>query len=299
MASTGEQTHENPSEPQPDAINELPRSQFEELKFLITNMGTQINGRIDSLERKFVSDVAELRNDDRKLAQSIETNLINTETEFAAIRNQLVERDNEADDRTRDLEEANHQITILSNKLINLEKDSYRGLQHGREWNVEIDGIPANIGDQPQQLQTAVVTLLTAINVPIDAADIDTVHRLPSKNEIKPVIVRFHSRKWVRCIHENKNKLKDLADLNVEIAGLHPESRIYIRPSLCSYYKNLAYNCRLLKRGNFIENQKVSNDGKITIKTLDGSFVKIMHETDLKTRFTRFEKFDFNSGNDR
>ncbi len=52
----------------------------------------------------------------------------------------------------------------------------------------------------------------------------------------------------------------------------------------------------MLKRGNFIESQNVSNDGKITIKTLDGSFVKILHETDLKTRFPRFERFNFNSG---
>ena len=289
--STTEQTGENQAVAQPAVTNE-------ELKLLITNMGTQINGRIDSLERRLVKDVEELRIEDRRLAQSIETNKTNTEAELVTVRNRLTERENEADDRARDLDEANHQIAILTNKLMSLEKASYRGLQHGREWNIEIDGIPANIGDQPQQLQTAVVTLLTAINVPISATDIDTIHRLPSKNEIKPVIVRLHSRKWVRCIHENKNKLKGLADLNVDIVGLHAESRIFIRPSLCSYYKNLAYNCRLLKRGNFIENQNVSSDGKITIKTLDGSFVKIMHETDLKNRFPRFERFNFNSDNE-
>ena len=289
--STTEKTDENQAISQPAVTNE-------ELKLLITNMGTQINGRIDSLERRLVKDVEELRIEDRRLAQSIETNKTNTEAELVTVRNRLTERENEADDRARDLDEANHQIAILTNKLMSLEKASYRGLQHGREWNIEIDGIPANIGDQPQQLQTAVVTLLTAINVPISATDIDTIHRLPSKNEIKPVIVRLHSRKWVRCIHENKNKLKGLADLNVDIVGLHAESRIFIRPSLCSYYKNLAYNCRLLKRGNFIENQNVSSDGKITIKTLDGSFVKIMHETDLKNRFPRFERFNFNSDNE-
>ena len=279
-------------------VNELPKSQFEELKFLITTMSQQINGRMDRFERKISNDIDQLRGEDHRISELVNANKIHSDAEFDKINADLTAREGEIREQARTLSEANDQISQLNNKLETLEKHSYRGMQHGREWNIEIDGIPMNIGDEPRQLQNAVITLLDAINVKIEGSDIDTIHRLPSSrnDEPKAVIIRFHSRKLVRAIHENKSKLKDLADLNVDIAGLHQGSRIYIRPSLCSYYRNLAYNCRILKRCNLIEKSNVSNDGKLTIKTLCGSFVKITHESDLKSRFPRFERFSFNSG---
>ena len=288
------------NEVQADGVNELPRSQFEELKLLITSVGNDINGRIDQLEKKLTNDINELRSEDRRIAELIHTNKDHSDAEFVKLKEQLDSRDEEIRGQSNALIEARGQIDALSNKVTTLEKASYRGLQHGREWNVEIDGIPSNIGDDPRQLEDAVVTLLGAINVEADHNDIDKIHRLPSRNndEPKPVIIRFHSRKLVQCIHENKRKLKDLGHLNVDIAGLRPDSRIYIRASLCSYYNNLAYNCRILKRAKLIESSKVSYDGKISIKTLDGSFVKIVHESDLLSRFPRFQRFNFNSNNE-
>ena len=162
-----------------------------------------------------------------------------------------------------DLGNANKEIHWQMLRIKELETSVHRGLQHGRGWNVEIEGIPINVGDEPPQLQAAVIKILSAINVPIETFDIDTVHRLPSKNEPKTTIVRFCSRKTVRLVHENKHKLRDLALLDIEVAGLNANSRIYINASQCTYYKSLAYNCRLLKRKGLIAGHFTSKEGKI------------------------------------
>ena len=157
----------------------------------------------------------------------------------------------------------------------------------------DTDGIPINIGDDRTQLETAVLEILRSINVKCLPEDIEAVHRLPSKSIIKPTIVRFNHRKTVEDINANKHKLKDLSSLKMNINGLTDESRIYINPSLCKYYKNLQYNCWILKRNGLIREVKTSDEGVIKIKTLNGEHVKVSHESDLVSRFEDFKNFSF------
>ena len=130
--------------------------------------------------------------------------------------------------------------------------------------------------------------------VDIEEYEIDKVHRLPSKQSPKPTIIQFMTRKTVERLHANKTKLKDLNDLDFEIPWLNQESRIYIRPSLSPYFSNLAYNCRLLKKSNLVSRSKTSNSGKLSVQKIDGSFIKIEHETDLTKNFPAFSsRFNF------
>ena len=189
--------------------------------------------------------------------------------------------------------ELEHKLKKMETKNIDLERSLHGGLQHDRKLNVEIDGIPANIGDDPGQLKAAALTIFKAMNVKCDASDIQAIHRLPSRNPIKPTIIRFTSRTTVGEIFENKVKLKNLQALNIDVEGLSDESKLFIRPSLCPYNKTLAYNCRLLKRSNLIASALTSDDGSIKIKTLENAFVKITHETDLTSRYKEFRHFSF------
>ena len=128
----------------------------------------------------------------------------------------------------------------------------------------------------------------------VEPYDIDHVHRLPSNRPgPKPTIVRFISRKTVRLIHENKYKLKDLKDLEIDIPGITDDSRIFMNASQCPYYKTLAFNCRLLKRKGLISSLYTGKDGRISIKTLEGNNIKVMHEFDLTKTFPQFEDFNF------
>ena len=81
--------------------------------------------------------------------------------------------------------------------------------------------------------------------------------------------------------------------LNINVAGLDENSKIYIKPSLCAYFKLLAFNCRLLKTAGRIAGVLTSDDGTIKIKTLDNRFVKIIHETDLTSGLMTIIYFPF------
>ena len=96
-----------------------------------------------------------------------------------------------------------------------------------------------------------------------------------------------------KSIAFSKEKLKNLSSLNIDMNGLDDNSKIYIRPSQCPYYKNLGYNCRLLKKNGKIAYVITNDDGTLKIKTLDEKFVEITHESDLRELFQDFDKFSF------
>ncbi len=284
---------------------------FEEIKKLILDLGNRLEPKIDTiterveevntnitrelrvLEEKHDADVQKLRDDFNDLGSAVAENHRHALEEIKSLKDTAEDRYSEATLRLNAAEKIIHE---QKNRIQNLERSSHAGLQHRRGWNVEVDGIPSNVGDEPDQLQDAFLKIINAINVRATAIDIDSIHRLPSKNrDSKPTIVAFHSRKLVRLIHDNKNKLKDLKDLNIDIPGLHDESRIYIRASQCQYYKNLAYNCRMLKRSELIDSYYTAKDGRISIKSFEGENTKISHESDLLDQFPDFN-FSFNNG---
>ena len=152
-----------------------------------------------------------------------------------------------------------------------------------------------NIGEEKEQLEEAVLIIFEALNVECNSQDIQAIHRLPAKEgSIKPTIIQFVSRKTVTDILENRKKLKNLSQLNIEMAGLTNQSKIFIRPSLCPYYRKLAYNCRQLKRQNLITDIYTTDEGSIKIKiNSEGESIKILHEQTLLKYFPNFVGFSF------
>ena len=265
-------------------VNTKLLADVKKLEVLQVNENHDRKVQIDNLSIR-VDEIQNNANENiRKLREKIDVQEKRADRQDLSIRNYQLE-----------LQNANHTIAFLNRKLLNLEQATHAGLQHGREWNIEIDGIPINVGDDPVQLQAATLKILHAINVKCNDIDIDKIHRLPSRNDdAKPTIVRFHSRKLVDLIHKNKSILKNLADLQIDIPGLNADSRIFLRASQCSYYKSLSYNCRQLKRAGLIEHTFVGKDGRVYIKTLEQEFVKISHESELMSKFPTFE-FNFDS----
>ena len=270
----------------------------------VETLGTTLNSKIDDLTEstgKLTTRVEQVNTDIRNDLQQIETKFDGQfeqlVKEDAAIRKDIIDNKAEINLKTdalaRELEESYKVLAIERAKFTALEKSSQTNIQHSREWNVEIDGIPEEVGDDADDLEEAVLKLCKALNVDIEHFEIDTVHRLPSRNSPKPVIVRFMTRKTVRALHYNKNKLKYLNDLDIDIAGLDDDSRIYIRPSLSPYFNNLSFNCRVLKRNRLIRREKVSGKGKLSVELMDGNILKVMHSSDLTKNFPLFDKFKF------
>ena len=272
-----------------------------DLRTRVEEVNTQLSEDLKNIAAKQINDNQERKVQIEQVSNDVAANKANLNEEMSAVKEKLRAhegrmKNNELDNRTMkvELDKANMQIHWQIQRMKELETSVHRGLQHGRGWSIEVEGIPINVGDEPAQLQAAVIKILSAINVPIETYEIDTVHRLPSnKNNSKTTIVRFCSRKTSRLVHENKHKLKDLALLEIDIPGLNENSRIYINASQCPYYKCLAYNCRLLKRKGLISGHFTSKDGRITIKTHDEEFIKITHETELTQNFPLFREFNF------
>ena len=244
------------------------------------NLG--IKEQIQTLERNIATDIKTLRDENQRTNESLENYKEKNDATIKDLRSKLDLKSDFIDQQTK--------------RIVSLEKSCHQGLQHNRAWNLEIDGIPENIGDDPDQLEDAVLQIFNAINVDVTEGDIDTIHRLNSKRKPKPTNIRFISRKTVRDIHANKSKLRNLENLGLQIPGLTDGSQVFIRASQCPYFSNLAYNCRLLKRNNFIKTVFIDKEGRIQIKLVTDEKVKITHEVDLLERFPTF-KFEFNYDN--
>ncbi len=273
------------------------------LRNRIEEVNAQISEDLKNVAAKQINDHHDNKVRIEEISNEVTANKQSIDEDIVAVKQKLHVHEERMERQERDhrvmesaLHNANKEIHSQMLRIKELEKSTHRGLQHGRGWNVEIEGIPINVGDEPVQLQAATIKILQSINVPCETYEIDTVHRLPSTRNDSPkaVIVRFCSRKTVRLVHENKHKLKDLALLEIDIPGLNNESRIYINASQCPYYKTLAYNCRLLKRKGLIAHHFISRDGRITIKTLSEDFIKVTHESDLVDNFPLFREFSFN-----
>ena len=292
-------------------LHEESNSQLNELKLMMQAMNTNVetlgktlNQKIDNLASSTsklaerVEEVnREIRDDFQKLETKLDTDIGHLKRESASIRETIALNKDAVDTKTatmqRELEEAYVLLDVQKKKFTALEKSSQRGMQHARGWNIEIDGLPAAVGDDPEDLEEALLKILDGIGVQIEDYEIDTIHRLPSRQDPKPVIVRFVTRKTVRAIHDKKHKLKYLGDMNLEINGLNEDSRIFLRPSLSPYFNNLSYNCRLLKRKRLIGGVKLSGDGKISVVAADGRHIKVTHESDLTNNFPLFDEFNF------
>ena len=277
------------------------KTSTDKLSERIEEVNTKISADVKKLEVKQINDHQNVKVLVEAVSNHVTDNKTSADNEVANLKLKFEEQCKRLDKQEQDmanlkkeLDGARKTIKAQSTTMIELEKSVHRGLQHGRGWNIEIEGVPVNVGDDPGQLQDAVIRILEGINVHVEPYDIDSVHRLPSNRDgPKPTIVRFISRKTVRLTHQNKYKLKDLQELDIDVPGIGPDSKIYINASQCPYYKTLAFNCRLLKRKGLITSHFTGKDGRISIKTVAGDNIKVTHESDLTQTFPLFQEFNF------
>ena len=254
----------------------------------IEDGNAKLASEIQRIESSFATEVESLKTSHEEIRRDFQEHQARTEINIEKLRAEERDHRNEFD-------ASSIIIRAQAAQIQRLEKECHRGLQHGRGWNIEIDGFPQQVGDDPESLRKAFLNLCEIFNIDVNYEDIETIHRLPGRQPSKPIIVRFISRESVREIHSKKSRLKNLGERvgELEIAGLTEESKIYIRPSQCSYYRCLAFNCRVLKRKGLLTKVNVGDDGRISIKLLDGSTVKVLHESTLVKNFPDFTGFNF------
>ena len=245
---------------------------FDHLETLITSKFDVINSRFDALQHDLSSTKDTITQQSTKLNDDV------AQMRRVVIDN-LMKQNTQLQKRARDTE----------SRLIKLERQVNCTEQNNRKNNIEIDGIPANVTDE--QLKSVVADLLNRIvDRRIQEDDIEAVHRLYSKHQPRPTIVRMR-RNILEEVKskEARSKLKGIAKLMKFPNG----TKIYINDNLSPAMKSLAYNARLLKHYKMIEDTWFSNAAVRIRRCRGDEALRITHEEDLFKAFPEFEYFSF------
>ena len=157
-----------------------------------------IDQKLNKLEIKLATDLEAVKKSNTNLTLTVNNNQVHLQNELIKVDDRVTALEiGKIKDLTDSNEQLDKSVDHLSNKIVGLEKAVYTGHQHSRKWNIEIDGIPTNVGDESEQLRVAANKILTAINVQITPKDIEAIHRLHSKANPKPTIIRFNNRQTV------------------------------------------------------------------------------------------------------
>ncbi len=142
----------------------------------IEEVNNKITEDIVNLTAKQINDNQDRKVEIEKIANDISDHKEKVGQDISTLKEELRAHENR-------LQNQEKEIYWKTLRIKELETSVHRGLQHGRGWNLEIEGIPINVGDEPAQLQQAVIRILGAINVPVETYEIDTVHRLVALEE--------------------------------------------------------------------------------------------------------------------
>ena len=179
-------------------------------------------------------------------------------------------------------------VRTLETRVLALEKTSNRVEQNNRKNNIEFEGIPSSVNDQ--NLKETVVNIINDVTKDgITCADIEACHRLPSKRNPQPTIIRAN-RNLLDRIRKNKKSLMGIAERLNFPAG----TNIYLNNNLSSAMKCIDYNARLLVKKNLAQSSWYSN-AFVKVKALNGKVLSFNHEMDLYEAFPDFEGFSFDT----
>ncbi|KAK3741502.1 hypothetical protein QZH41_002973 [Actinostola sp. cb2023] len=128
-----------------------------------------------------------------KLVEDLVKENKSTKKDFTDLTNSL-------SDCNAELRNANTKIEWLETKIDDLEAQS-------RKYNIEIHGIPQT---EDEDLEETTIKVAESVGVVLDEDDIDIVHRLYSKAQIKPILVKFKSHKTKNELYQARRKLRDV-----------------------------------------------------------------------------------------
>ena len=167
------------------------------------------------------------------------------------ISSKLVNLTTRFDDFTRRFEILSSELAVskncnwlLSEQIIQLERNAVNNAQYHRHESIEISPLPASISTVELEDNVCKALCLTGHEVIPD--DLQAYHRL-KKKEI--VIVKFKSRKqkWNILIDR-----KNLCNKSENLSQLKFAGKLFISESMCHENHQLAYKCRQLKNAGKI-----------------------------------------------
>ena len=133
---------------------------------------------------------------------------------------------------------------LLSERIVQLERNAVNIAQYPQQESLEINPVPASIGDDV--LESSVCRALSLTGHEVKPDDLQACHRLKKKDT---VIVKFKCRKQRRSILTNRKNLRNKSD---GLTRLNFSGRLFVSQSMCHENYQLPYKCRQLKNAGKI-----------------------------------------------
>ena len=154
----------------------------------------------------------------------------------------------------------------LENRVVLIESSHDALQQYGRRNNLVIFGIPDSVQDSDHE--STVTSILSDTDVNVESREVDECHRIgKSNNGSKKTMIRFVNRKYCKKALRNK---KQLERIDLKKHHLVSGTRIFINENLTIKKEHLTFNCKQLKKRNYIFSTFTKN-GTVYIKQNENS----------------------------
>ena len=162
---------------------------------------------------------------------------------------------------------------LLTERVVQLERNAVTNAQYHRRESVEVNPIPPSISDEELELNIYEALSLTGNEVKLN--DLQACHRLKKKES---VIVKFKCRKLKQKVLVNRKNLRNKSE---DLCQLKFSGKLFILDSMCHKNHQLAYKCCQLKNAGRIHSSWFWNDA-VNVKLSERSNpVKIFHIIDI------------------
>ena len=168
--------------------------------------------------------------------------------------------------------------SLLSQRVVDLERQCWANAQYSRRECLKIVGIPRSVDDN--SLEEKVIQVFEKVGCNIDFSKIEVCHHIIRRND--RVIVKFSRRKDCQQVLSVK---KNLQKLKMEDIGLTGDNKVFINHSLCPYYRVLWSKSKvLLNMGKINRLMVLSGTVKVKISKISAP-ISITHADDFTKYF--------------
>ena len=130
--------------------------------------------------------------------------------------------------------------TLLSSRLVTLERQCWANAQYSIRECLDIVGIPREVSGEV--LEEKVLDIFDKIGCNISPDNIESCHRISKKRDT--VIVKFSRRKDCQQVWQVK---KNMQQMKMEDFDLPGSGKLFINRRLCPYYKVLCSKSKKLQ----------------------------------------------------
>ena len=138
-----------------------------------------------------------------------------------------------------DLAVARNCYTLLTERIVQLERNAVTNAQYHRRVSVEVNPVPPSISDE--ELEVNICKALSLAGHEVKPDDLQACHRLKKKES---VIVKCNCRKLKWSVLVNRKNLRNKSE---DLRQLRFSDKLFILESMCHENHQIAYKCRQLK----------------------------------------------------